>query len=253
MYKELVKNYVAPNTVIEVDMRGLELKEVGPVTSGWMGLLPQEGVINAHALTRTLLRAAKDDRIVGLVVTLDEVEASVTQLEDVREAVKVMRQHGKKTLIHTNSFNEMGNGLLRYWFASAFEEIYVPTIGAVNVAGLCSNALFVRSMLRKIDAVPHFTQRRKYKAAANMFMEEKLTKEHRESHEYMLTTFYDRIINDIAESRGMSVDRVKELVSNGPYTAEKAHEAKLIDGVMYEDEFYDHLLPSKFPIPSGFF
>jgi protease-4 len=249
-YKAHARRYVAPNTVLEIDMRTIEFKEVGPVTSGLLGLLPQEGV-NVHTVVRTLLKAAKDDRIVGLVVTLDKVQATLTELEEIRDAVMTFRATGKKTLVHANTFKEFGHGTLAYWFATAFEEIYMPAIGSLNFVGLGVQTPFIRSLFTKIGAEPHIAQRRKYKSAANMFMEEKYTKEHKETTEHILNTVFEHVVNDIAAARNLGVDVVRDIITKGPYSSERAQDLKLINGVIYEDEFYDVLLPSKFQFDRG--
>jgi protease-4 len=248
----LSKERVVSNTVLEIDLRDAEFKEVGPSSSGWMALLQQKAT-NTHTLVRTIMRASKDAHVIGLVVTMSDVRANLTELEEIRDAVMAFRAAGKKTLIHVNTFKEVGHGTLRYWFASAFEEIYMPSIGSLNFLGLKVNVPFFRTMLDKIGAVPLLTQRRKYKTAANMFMEEKFTKEHKESTEHLISTVYEHLINDIAAARGMSVDHMKQLMAEGPYSAERAAELKLLNGVIYEDEFYEVLLPERFKVERGIF
>ena len=244
------RRYIPPNTVLEIDLRGAALEEQASDSSGLASLLGSSGT-HLHSLIRALVKASKDSRIIGLVVTMDNFRAKLSEMEELRDAVMTFRAAGKKTLLHSNTFNEVGVATLYYWFASAFEEIYMPVIGTLYFTGLKAQVPFLRSLLNKIDAEPLLTARRKYKTMANLFMEEKFTKEHRESTEHIILSIYESIVNDIAAARNMSVDHVKQLLAEGPYSAEQAEELNLVNGVIYEDQFYEVLLPQRFPPPAG--
>lgn len=245
LYRQYSKRYVPPNTVLELDLRNVQFQESAASKGGLMSLMPETG-IHVQTLIRTLAKAAKDPRIAGLVVTLDTIHANLVDIQEMREAVLSFRASGKKTLLHANTFKELGSGTILYWFASAFEEIYMPVIGSLHLSGLKANVPFLHSLFTKIGSEPLITARRKYKNAANMFMEEKFTKEHKEVTEYLVKAIYEEIVNDIAAARGLSVDTVRQLLADGPYSSEKAVELKLINGTAYEDEFYDSILNQRF-------
>lgn len=252
-FRAIAKRWVAPNTVLEVDLRGAEIRET-PQPGGLLGMLQPSSAIHVHTLVRTLQRAAKDTRISGLVVTMDRFKANLTELAEIRDAVLALRTAGKKTILHSNTFNEIGASTIYYWFATAFEEVYMSTIGTLSLTGLKFQPFFLRGLLvDKLCAEPLLTARREYKNAANIFMESQFTPAHKESVESMMTTLLEQFANDIAAARGLSTEAVKELLSGGPYSAERAHELKLIDGVVYEDEFYDSVVPAKFKVQRSFF
>lgn len=216
-------------------------------------MLQPKKVVHVHTLVRTLLKASKDCRVAGLVVTLDRLQASVAHLEEIREAVLAFRAAGKKTLLHANALTEVGSATVMYWFASAFEEIYMPSIGTLHLAGMKLQPVFVHGLLAdKLGAEPHLFARREYKNAANMFTQDKFTDAHREATDAILQAFFEQITNDIAAARNLSVDFVKERMTEGPITARRAMELGLINGISYEDEFYDNVLPTKFRAPQPF-
>lgn len=210
-------------------------------------------VVHVHTLVRTLLKASKDCRVAGLVVTLDRLQVSIAHLEEIREAVLAFRAAGKKTLLHANALTEVGSATVMYWFASAFEEIYMPSIGTLHLAGMKLQPVFVHGLLSdKLGAEPLLFARREYKNAANMFTQDKFTDAHREATDAILQAFFEQIVNDIAAARNLSVDFIKERMAEGPITARRAFELGLINGIAYEDEFYDTVLPSKFTAPQPF-
>jgi len=58
---------------------------------------------------------------------------------------------------------------------------------------------------------------------------------------WLLDGIYDGLVDMIAEGRDMKPDKVRALIDDGPYTAERAKDVGLVDAVEHHDEFVDHL------------
>jgi len=80
-----------------------------------------------------------------------------------------------------------------------------------------------------------------YKVTPDTFRRSTMTEPHRKMLEALLDSYFDAFIAAVAEDRGLTQDRVRELIDVMPMTPDEALEAGLIDGVAYEDE-----LPSRF-------
>src|SRR5262249_525152 len=76
-----------------------------------------------------------------------------------------------------------------------------------------------------------------YKSAAELFMRESPSKEADEMHNWLFDSLYESSVKQIARGRGVSPEKVRQWIDNGPYTATKAHEAGLIDAVQHRQEF----------------
>ena len=253
VYRRAARTWIAPGTILEIDLREVEIREVAP-EGGIFAMLQPQQVIHLHTLVRTIEKASKDPRVAGLVVTLDRIEATVPQLEEIREAVLAFGAAGKKTLLHANALNEVGSATILYWFASAFQEIYMPSIASLHLAGMKMQPVFLNGLITdKLGAEAYLFARREYKNAGNMFTERKFTDAHREATEAILQAFFEQITGDIAAARNFSVDFVKERMTEGPLTAKRALDLGLIQGIAHEDEFYDKILPAKFAGPQPFF
>src|SRR5262249_37423026 len=116
------------------------------------------------------------------------------------------------------------------------DRIYVPPSGELFIQGIGADVMFFRGSLDKLGIYPDVLQIGKYKTAANMFTEKKMTDAHREFINDLLNDLYDRLVASIAKARKKSPDEVKTLIDNAPYTADKAKEAGLIDGALYRDD-----------------
>ena len=71
---------------------------------------------------------------------------------------------------------------------------------------------------------------------------EELTEEQRNILQSLVDEAYQQFVDIIVAGRGLSESRVKELGDGRIYTAKQALDAKLIDGICTQDEYYDKVL-----------
>ena len=112
----------------------------------------------------------------------------------------------------------------------------VPT-GDLWITGLQGESLHVRKLLDMIGAKPDFLTCGAYKSAAELFMRDTPSNEADEMHNWLLDSLYDTSVKPIARGRGVSPEKVRQWIDDGPYTATKARDAGLIDAVQHRQEF----------------
>ncbi|HEX4823406.1 MAG TPA: signal peptide peptidase SppA [Candidatus Polarisedimenticolaceae bacterium] len=183
-------------------------------------------------------RAAKDDRVVGLVARVGAAPMGLAQIQEIRDAVLRFRKAGKPAVAWSETFGEFGAGNGAYYLASAFDTIYLQPSGDVGLTGLMYESPFIRGMLDKLDVVPRMDHRYEYKNAMNMYTEKKFTDPHREAMKVLMDSQFGQIVSGIAEGRKLSPDKVRATFDAGPYLGQQAVDAKLVDGLQYRDEVY---------------
>ena len=184
-------------------------------------------------------RAAKDDRVVGLVARVGAAPMGLAQIQEIRDAVRRFRAAGKPAVAWSETFGEFGAGNGAYYLASAFDTIYLQPSGDVGLTGLMYESPFVRGMLDKLDVVPRMDHRYEYKNAMNMYTEKKFTDPHREAMKVLMESQFGQIVQGIAEGRKLAADKVRATFDAGPFLGQQAVDAKLVDGLLYRDEVYD--------------
>jgi protease-4 len=184
-----------------------------------------------------LRRARGDDRVKALVVKIGGgIPLGVVQ--ELREAFQAFRDAGKLTAAWSETFGEAGRGTVPYYLASVFERVFIQASGDVGLTGLALEEPFLAGALEKAGIQPQFAKRHEYKTAANTFMERHYTPEHQESSQRLITSVVEQIVAGIASGRGLSPERVRELMDRGPLLATEALDAGLVDRLAYRDEVY---------------
>jgi protease IV len=178
--------------------------------------------------------AALDSRIRTLVITPHVAGALWGQIQEVREAIVAFRSSGKLV----TAYLEAGNAQ-EYYLASAADRIVMMPAGQLDLSGLATYELFFRGALDKLGVYPDLLHIGDYKTASNTFTEKTFTSAHREMSASLNKDWFDEMIRAIAESRKKTEQEVRAAIDGGPYLADGAEKAGLIDQLGYEDQLDD--------------
>ena len=180
--------------------------------------------------TNAIRQAAKDSRIKTLVV-MPRVEGALwAQLQEVRNALVEFKKSGKPL----TAYLEYG-GAQEYFVASAADRIVMMPAGQLDLAGLASYELFFRGAFDKMGVYPDMLHIGDYKSASNTFTERGFTPAHREMARSLNSDWYGQLVGAIAEGRKRSEAEVRTIINAGPFMAEDAKRAGLVDELAYED------------------
>lgn len=197
--------------------------------------------LTVREVVAALERAAKDDRVQGVLVRLADVRMGFGQLQEIRDAVLAFRESGKAAVAFADTFGEFGPGNGGYYLATAFDEIAMQPSGDVAITGLSARTRFFRGALDKLGIVPRLDGREEYKTFKNAFTETEYTEPHRESLETVMGSLFGQMVRAVAEARGLAEKEVRELMDKAPLSAEAARDAGLLDRLAYWDQVREAL------------
>lgn len=226
------KPKVPDHTVLELRL-DRPLKEA-PNTSSLVSLL-NPNVTNLPRIIRALDEGSHDAKVEGLIVYVGGNHGLAT-MQELRDAIFRFRKAGKFAIAFAPSFGEMAGGTGHYYLATACDEIWIQPSGSVGITGLRAEVPFLKGLLDNIGVQAQGQQRKAYKNAFNTFTQTEFTKAHRESTEQLLAEILEQLVADVARERKLEIDEVKRLFAEGPFLAEAALNAKLIDHIGYRDQ-----------------
>ena len=222
---------VPDGCILEVD-----LQSVPPETAGFdpVRLVTGEGrpMVLRDAVA-AIHRAAKDDRVAGMVARVQLAAAAPAAVQELREAV-IAFTAAKPSLAWAETYP----GTLSYYLASAFGEVWMQPSGTVGLIGFATNALFLRDALDKAGIEAQFVARGEYKSAANLFTEAHYTDAHREADSRLIESLHSLVWQGIAESRGIEGPALDGLADRAPLLRDDAVGAGLLDRIGFRDEAY---------------
>lgn len=234
----LVRRRIGRERILEID---LDTAPVERAPAGMLGSLTGSRAPLLREVIETITRAGDDPRVVGLLARVGTSGSGLARVQELREAVIAFRASGKRAVAFAETFGEAGGGLADYHLATAFDEIVLQPTGEVGITGLHSEQPFVRGVLDRLGITPRFDHRREFKSALYTLTETGMPPAQREASLALLTDLADQIIADVADRRGLTAERVRELIDTAPLLATEARDAGLVDRLEYHDQVRDRL------------
>lgn len=184
------------------------------------------------SLTTRLRRGAKDENLAAVVFLPTANGFGYAQSEEMRQIIKELRAAGKDVWVHVDALT---TGLAST-FSGATHVSISPT-GIVAVEGIYGEQLFLRGLFDKVGVTPDFITMGAYKSAAETFMRSGPSKESAEMSGWLYDSIFDSIVRGIAEGRGVSDEKARELIDVGIYGADDALKAGIVDSVKFREQF----------------
>ena len=195
----------------------------------------KEPVLPLLDVLTVLERAAEDPLVAAVVLRMDGPPGGFARALTLHRAVAAVRER-KPVLAWSESYDSAD-----YLVASAASSVWVPEAGGVGWTGLRFEGLFLRDTLEKLGLAPDVVRVGSFKSAAEMLTRTGYSPEHREQLEALADDLWASLAGGVATGRGLAPDAVMALADEGPFTAEAAQDAGLIDGTAYPDEMEERV------------
>ena len=211
----------------------------GPLTETPMEVPPLFSNTVPMSLSELIKRingARDDDDVVAMILDIDGASLGLAQVEEVHRAIRKFAAVDKEVFVNAES---MTTG--SYALASCATHISIVPTGDLWLTGLYGEAPYIRGGLDKLGITPDFEQCGDFKTGAEAITRKEPSPESQEMTDWLLDSIFQNMIDLIAEGRGMDPGLVRKLIDAGPYSAEDAKAAKLIDSVQHRHNFADDL------------
>ncbi|MEM7618022.1 MAG: signal peptide peptidase SppA [Pseudomonadota bacterium] len=180
-------------------------------------------------------KAAEDDRVRGIVFSMKGGAIGIAHAQEIREAILRFRDSGKFAKIYAPNYADGQGGMVHYYLASAFDEIWMQPVGMLSIAGLSLEQPFAKKAMDKIGVSAQFLQREEFKSAMENFTNTEMSAENREALTSILNSWTNEVQGGVAEGRKVNKQKFSQLVDLGLFTGEEALEHNLIDRLDYAD------------------
>jgi protease IV len=188
--------------------------------------------LSLQALRERLGRISANGRPFGVVLRVRDLEAGWASLEEARAELLAFREEGGRVVAYLADPVDTRS----YYLASAAGEILAAPLVTVGVTGVRTRVDFFKDALNRLGIGAEVVAVSPYKSAGETFTRNDFSDEAREQAQRLLDGRYEELVRAVAGARGMSEAEARAKIDDAPYGAEGAVEARLVDGVCYEDE-----------------
>jgi len=189
-------------------------------------------ILGVHDIIKSIEVAKTDDRIKGILIEADGIEAGFTTAGAVRRALADFKSSGKFIIAYSDYYTQGA-----YYMVSVADEIYVNPIGMVDFRGFAAQVPFFKDMLDRLGINMQVFYAGKFKSATEPYRRNNMSEENKLQLREYLNELYAVMLSDISQSRGVSVaDLRKAADSYAANDPEAAVKLDLVDAVGYRDD-----------------
>jgi protease-4 len=185
-------------------------------------------------------KAKTDDNIKGISIEVDNLNAGITQIDDLRAAIQDFKKSGKFVYAYGNAVSQSS-----YYLGSVADQYYLNPSGGIELKGLATEVTFFKDFAEKYGIGIEVIRHGKFKSAVEPFLRNDISPENKEQLSTLLNDIWDNTASKIASSRKMDVNQFKTVVDSlYGMIPDLSLQHKLADKLIQKTE-YDQMIRTK--------
>lgn len=190
-----------------------------------------------NKILKVIKNAKEDKTICGIFLDLTVVQASLSELKEIKIALEDFKTSGKFIVAHSDTYTQGS-----YYLATVADKIYLTPTGTLLWKGLSSQVMYYKGLLDKLEVQPEIIRHGKYKSAVEPFLTDQMSEENRIQLETFLKSMWNFYVDEIAKERGLDIISLNlyadSLMIN---SSEKAVALKFVDAEKFRNDVIDEL------------
>ncbi|GAA5494802.1 hypothetical protein Rhal01_00966 [Rubritalea halochordaticola] len=208
------------------------ISESGQTSTSLFNLSDASRPLTHFDITESLEAAINDNEIKGVVFDVDDSSMSLAQVQEIRSLLLKLREQEKDVWLYTEYLTPT-TALL----GSAANHMTLMPEGNVMLTGLYGESMYFKNLLDKVGVKVEVIHIGDFKSAGETFYRTGPSEYAEKQQAALLDSLYEQIINQLAEGRKLSKEKVKDIINKGVISPKEALELKLVDHLEYRTDF----------------
>jgi len=189
---------------------------------------------SAKAVWERLIELRSEDRVRGVLLSINSPGGTVGMSKEVYAAVRELRE--LKPVVVTMLDQAASGG---YYIASAATKIYANAGTLTGSIGVILSGFNVKELFNKVGIESQTIKTGPYKDIFSPFKQ--ISDPERELLQELLQSTYQEFVSDVADGRKMDLEVVKKLADGRIYTGSQAKANGLVDEIGTSEDALDDL------------
>lgn len=209
----------------------------------------QQNIFNVNNKNESILiydaleairKAKEDENIKGISIEVDNLNAGITQIDDLRAAIQDFKKSGKFVYAYGNTVSQSS-----YYLGSVADQYYLNPSGGIELKGLSTEVTFFKDFAEKYGIGIEVIRHGKFKSAVEPFLRNDISPENKEQLSTLLNDIWDNTASKISASRKMDVNQFRTVVDSlYGMIPDQSLKYKLADKLIQKTE-YDEMIKTK--------
>ena len=234
---------VKSNSVLTLDLKTKIIDSPSEDQEEIFAFKKEETTVLLYDVLKAIENAKTDDKIKGISLEMDHINAGMTQLDDIRNALKDFKKSGKFVYAYGNAVSQGA-----YYLGSVADKYYLNPAGLIELKGLSTEVTFFKNFAEKYGIGIQVIRHGKFKAAVEPFLRDEISPENKEQLSTLLNDIWSNTSAKIANSRNIPLAELNTITDSlYSYLPNLSLKYKLTDQLIQKSE-YDNIIKKKLNI-----
>ena len=212
-----------PSAFIVIDLRAAVVPSAAVRASA--GDVDVDG-IDIPALHEVATAAARDPRVAGILLRVAGPPGGLGRTQGLRSILAEFRRSGKPVVAYAQATDTLG-----YLAASAASEVWLEAGSALHFTGLSVSAPFYGKALAARGLDVDLVRVGEFQGACEQLGTAEPSVLFSQTMEALAESLFVEVVGAVSRSRGITENRVRQLVDSAPLAADVARRERLIDAL----------------------
>ena len=230
---------IKENSVLTIDFKS-KIVEHENESEASMFDLKDDAELKYQDILNAIETAKNDDKIKGISIELDDIDAGITQIDDIRKSLEDFKKSNKFVYAYGNNVSQAS-----YYLGSVADQYFLNPVGGIELKGLSTEVIFLKEFAEKYGININVIRHGNFKAAVEPFLRNEMSPENKEQMTALLNDTWGEISSKIIQSRKLDPTEFKTVVDSLYATIpDLSLKHKLADKLVQKSE-YDEIIKNK--------
>ena len=233
---------IKENSVLTIDFKS-KIVEHENESEASVFDLKDDAELKYQDILNAIETAKNDDKIKGISIELDDIDAGITQIDDIRKSLEDFKKSNKFVYAYGNNVSQAS-----YYLGSVADQYFLNPVGGIELKGLSSEVVFLKEFAEKYGININVIRHGNFKAAVEPFLRNEMSPENKEQMTALLNDTWGEISSKIIQSRKLDATEFKTVVDSLYATIpDLSLKYKLADKLVQKSE-YEEIIKNKLNI-----
>jgi len=230
---------IKENSVLTIDFKSKVVEHENESESSIFEI-KEDAELKYQDILKAIETAKNDDKIKGISIELDDIDAGITQIDDIRKSLEDFKKSNKFVYAYGNNVSQAS-----YYLGSVADQYFLNPVGGIELKGLSTEVIFLKEFAEKYGININVIRHGNFKSAVEPFLRNEMSPENKEQMTTLLNDTWGEISSKIIQSRKLDPTEFKTVVDSLYATIpDLSLKHKLADKLVQKSE-YEEIIKSK--------
>lgn len=199
--------YLEKNSILKVDLSGVVNDRSKQDPMDFLFSMSSSKSQGLNDILSAIEKAKENEKIKGIYLKADRISTGYATIEPIRKALLDFKESGKFIVAYGENISQRS-----YYVASLADKFFMNPKGTLELLGLGGVNQYSKEVFQKWGVDIQVFKVGTYKSAVEPYTQTQMSEANREQVSSYLGDIWNRLLEGVSESRGISIDQLNTYV-----------------------------------------